>query len=563
MIVLSLVLAGICLLPIVAVGVSAFGGTLETGSNLAASVLPGFIATTIQLCVMVGIGTAVIGTASAWLVTVCQFPGRRMFEILLALPLAFPAYVLAYAYTDLLDHPGFVQSSLRALTGWGPRDYWLPEIRSVGGAALMLIFVLYPYVYLLARAAFIRQSTTAYSAARSMGHSPWNAFFKVSLPMARPAIAGGVVLTLMETVADFGTVAHFGVRTFATGIYQAWFSMGDRAAASQLAFCLLVVALFLVFLERTQRGNRRRHEAGKRIEAMAPHRLSGWRSFAAFTVCALPVMFGFIVPLIVLVAMAVSAGQGPFNPRFLHFVVNSLTVASVAAVVTVAGAIIVGYRERLVPGPAARFVKMVAGLGYAVPGSVIAVGVLVPFATIDNAIDGFARNTFGFSTGLLLTGTMAVLVMAYFVRFSAAALSAFDTGMSAIKPNIDAVARTLGSSTGGMLWKVHLPLMRASLLTGVLIVFVDVMKELPATMILRPFNFDTLAVQAYRLASDERLAQAALPSLAIVAFGLLPVIVLCRTIAASRPRHHSERAAPLSATLAIAPLPTMEKGAAL
>ena len=540
LIVLAYCLAAICVAPVAAVAFSAFGGTLETGTSLAASVLPGFIVTTIQLCLMVGIGTAVIGTATAWLVTACQFPGRRVFEILLALPLAFPAYVLAYAYTDLLDHPGLVQTTLREITGWGPRDYWFPEIRSVGGAALMLIFVLYPYVYLLARAAFLRQSTTAYSAARSLGHSPWSAFLRVSLPMARPAIAGGVVLTLMETVADFGTVAHFGVRTFATGIYQAWFSMGDRAAASQLAFCLLLVALFLVFLERAQRGGRRHHEAGKRIEAMAPHRLSGWRAAAALGACALPVLFGFALPLAVLLDMAVSAGQGPFNARFQGFVANSLTVAGVAAVVTVAASVIVGYRDRLVPGRAGRLVKTIAGLGYAVPGSVIAVGVLVPFAAIDNAVDGFARTHLGFSTGLLLTGTMAVLVMAYFVRFSAAALSAFDTGMSAIKPSIDAVARTLGCSTGTMLFRVHLPLMRASLLTGVLIVFVDVMKELPATMILRPFNFDTLAVHAHRLAADERLAQAALPSLAIVAFGLLPVIVLGRTIARSRPRHHSE-----------------------
>ncbi|WP_306119681.1 MULTISPECIES: iron ABC transporter permease [unclassified Roseitalea] len=539
-------IAALCILPIVAVGVSAAGGSWETWAGLAGTVLPRYVWATVQLVVLVGLGTAMVGTGAAWLVTLCQFPGRRVFEILLALPLAFPAYVLAYAYTDLLDHPGAVQTALRAVTGWGPRDYWFPEIRSLPGAALMLIFVLYPYVYLLARAAFLRQSPTAYFAARTLGHSPWSAFFRVSLPVARPAIAGGVILALMETVADFGTVAHFGVQTFATGIYQAWFSMGDRPAAAQLAFCLMLVALFLVFLERIERGARRHHEAGRRVEAMAPHFLSGWRAAGAIALCAVPVLAGFAVPLAVLFDMAVTSGQSPFTERYIGFVRNSLSVSFVAAVVTVAAAVLVGYFVRLSPGRLANTAKTVAGMGYAIPGGVIAVGVLVPFAAFDNALDAFMRARFDVSTGLLLTGSIAVLVFAYMVRFMAVALSSFDTGMSQIKPSVDAVARTLGASTGRMLWRVHLPLMRASLLTGFLIVFVDVMKELPATLILRPFNFDTLAVQAYRLASDERLAQAAVPSLIIVGFGLLPVIILCRTIARERPRHHSELPAALA-----------------
>ncbi len=532
--------AALCIVPLVSVAVTASSGSWETLSRLADTVLWRFTWTTAQLVVMVAIGTAAIGTGAAWLVTICQFPGRRVFEILLALPLAFPAYVLAYAYTDLLDHPGAVQTTLRQAMEWGPRDYWFPEIRSLPGAALMLIFVLYPYVYLLARAAFLRQSPTAYFAARTLGHSPWQAFFRVSLPVARPAIAGGTILALMETIADFGTVSHFGVQTFATGIYQAWFSMNDRAASTQLAFCLLLVALFLVFLERVERGARKHHEAGRRVEAMAPHVLDGWRAAGAVALCAVPVLVGFIIPLIVLMEMAIDSGQNPFTRRYQGFIVNSLTVSFVAATITVFGAVVIGYMARLRPGRAASTIKMIAGMGYAIPGGVVAVGVLIPMAGFDNALDGFMRAQFGISTGLLITGSMTILVMAYVVRFMAVALSSFDTGMSQIKSNVDAVARTLGASTGRMLWQVHLPLMRASLLTGFLIVFVDVMKELPATMILRPFNYDTLAVQAYRLASDERLAQSAVPSLIIVAFGLLPVIVLCRTIARSRPRHHSE-----------------------
>ena len=523
--------AGLCIIPIAAVGIAAAGGTFDTWFRLWDTVLPRYIWNTVQLAFYVGIGTAATGTGAAWLVTMCRFPGSRILEIVLALPLAFPAYVLAYAYTDLLDHPGPVQSTLRAVTGWGPRDYWFPEIRSLGGAALMLIFVLYPYVFLLARAAFLRQSPTAYFAARTMGHGPWSAFFRVSLPVARPAIAGGTILAMMEAIADFGTVAHFGVQTFATGIYQAWFSMGDRPAASQLAFCLMLAALFLVALESRQRGGAKHHQAGNRIEAMTPHFLSGWRAAAAILACLIPVAAGFVIPLITLLEMAVRSGQNPFAPRYLDFVQNSLILASVAAVLTVIGAVIVGYRMRLAPGKAAMITKTLSGIGYALPGSVIAVGLLVPFARLDNTIDAFMRAHFDISTGLLFTGSIALLVMTYIVRFMAAALSAFDTGISQIRPNVDAVARTLGSGTLNMLLKVHLPLMRASLLTALLIVFVDTMKELPATLILRPFNFDTLAVQAHRLASDERLAQAAVPSLVIVAFGLLPVIILCRTIA--------------------------------
>jgi iron(III) transport system permease protein len=530
----------LCAFPLVAVGVSALGGTLDTFQSLAATVLPRYLWTTIQLVFWVGLGTAVIGTAAAWLVVMCDYPGRRWMEILLALPFAFPAYVLAYAYTDLLDHPGVVQSVLREMTGWGPREYWFPEIRSLGGAALMLTLVLYPYVYLLVRAAFLRQSQSGYQAARTLGHTPWQAFFRVSLPLARPAIAGGTILALMETVADFGTVAHFSVQTFSTGIYQAWISIGDRAAASQLALCLMGVAFTLVLLERIERGGRRHHEAGKRIEAIARHQLTGWRAAGAVGICLPPILGGFVIPLIVLFEMAVTSGQNPLSPRYIDFITNSLTVASIAAFVTVGLAMALGYYARLYPSRGANVSKSVAAMGYAIPGGVIAVGVFIPFAAFDNALDSYMRSTFDISTGLLLSGSAIVLVVAYAVRFMAAALSAFDTGITQIKQTTEGVARSLGAGSTRLVGRIYLPMMKASLLTGLLIVFVDVMKELPATLILRPFNFDTLAVQAHRLASDERLAQAAVPSLIIVAFGLLPVIVLCRTIANTRPKHHAD-----------------------
>lgn len=527
MAVLAWLAAGLCLLPIGAVALAALTGGFETVSGLAGTVLPRYTRTTLMMVTIVATATAVIGTGTAWLVTMTRFPGRRVLEIALALPLAFPAYVLAYAYTDFLDHPGWVQTTLRDLTGWGPRDYWFPEIRSLPGAAMMLTLVLYPYVYLLARAAFLQQSATAYLAARTLGRGPWVAFFRVSLPIARPAIAGGVLLAIMETIADFGTVSYFNVQTFATGIYQSWFSFADRGAAAQLALCLLAAALVLAALERRQRAGQRHHGAGRKFEVLDPPVLSGWRATLALTFCALPVLLGFLLPAGLLLWM----GHGRFEifltDRYLGFLQNSLTLASVAALVTVTAAIFLGFNTRLHPTRANKAAIGIAGLGYAVPGGVIAVGLLVPFAAFDNALDAFMRDRFDISTGLLITGSIWLLVMAYTVRFMAAALSAYDAGLSTINPNIDAVARTLGRTPSTMLRGVHLPILRPSLLTALLIVFVDVMKELPATLIMRPFNYDTLAVQAHRLAADERLAEAAVPSLVIGAVGLLPVIVLC------------------------------------
>jgi iron(III) transport system permease protein len=526
--------AGLCLLPMAAVAFAALTGGTDSLRLLAGTVLPRYAATTLALVVLVATGTALIGVGAAWLVTMTRFPGVRILEIALALPLAFPAYVLAYAYTHLLDHPGAVQALLREVMGWGPRDYWFPEIRSLPGAAAMLTLVLYPYVYLLARAAFLQQSATAFLAARALGRSAWGAFWAVSLPMARPAIAGGVLLAIMETIADYGTVAYFGVQTFATGIYVSWFGLADRAAAAQLALCLLAFALLLAMLERIQRGAARHHTVGARFERIPPARLTGWRAAGAIALCGIPVILGFALPAVLLLEMAIGSGQDLLSPRYQRFLQNSVTLASVAALVTVLGAVVIGFTQRLYKTRATQTAAQIARMGYAVPGGVIAVGLLVPFAAFDNALDAWMRANLGISTGLLFTGSIWLLVAAYVVRFMAAALSAYDGGQAAIHSNMDAVARTLGHTPAGMLRRVHLPILRPSVLTALLIVFVDVMKELPATLIMRPFNFDTLAVQAHRLASDERLAGAAVPSLVIVAVGLLPVILVCRGLGAKR-----------------------------
>lgn len=514
----------------IAVAIAAMGGGFETVQMLAGTVLPRYVGSTALLCLIVGIGTSVIGTGTAWLVTATRFPGRRLLEFCLVLPLVYPAYVIAYAYTDLLDHPGLVQTTLRDLMGWGPRDYWFPEIRSLGGAAAMLTFVLYPYVYLLSRAAFLQQSSTAYTVARTLGHKPLSAFLRVSMPLARPAIAGGVLLALMETLADYGTVAYFGVQTFATGIYVSWFGLFDRVAAAQLALCLLVVALTLALLERQQRGQSRFHAAGRSFEQMEPAKLRGGAAVAAIAFCFLPVLLGFLLPTAILVGLASGTGQLLFTPRYLGFIEHSVTLSAIAAVITVAAAVALTFSVRLKPSPSAQAATSIAGVGYAVPGGVIAVGLLFPFAAFDNALDHFMETRFGIDTGLLITGSIALMIAAYMVRFLAVALNTIDSGLASVHPNIDAVARTLGQTPLSMLRKIHLAILRPSLLTALLIVFVDVMKELPATLILRPFNYDTLAVQAHRLASDERLQEAAVPSLVIGAVGLLPVLVLIWSI---------------------------------
>lgn len=528
-------LAALCALPALSVALSAALGDWSLWSLLMATVLPRYALTTLQLALLVGTGALLLGVGSAVLVTACRFPCKRIFEVALIAPLAFPAYVLAYAYTYMLDHPGPVQATLREVMGWGPRDYWFPEIRSLGGAALMLVLVLYPYVYLLTRAALIHQSVTAAQVARTLGLGPWGVLFRVTLPMARPAIVGGVALALMETISDFGVASHFGVQTFATGVYRAWFSMGDRVAAAQLSLCLLALAVALVSLERAQRGRAKRHQAGRRYERLAELELTGWRGRAAAAACAVPVALGFVIPLIMLGSMAWSAWGGLGIERYWGFAWNTLTLAGSAAALVMGAALMIGYAVRLAPGPGARAAQVAASVGYAAPGSVIAVGLLTPLAFLDNSIDAWARDALGLSTGLLLTGTVAGILLAYLSRFMAAGLNAVSAGFEGLGPNLDASARVLGCNVWGVVARVHAPLLRGSLLTGALIVFVDVTKELPATLMLRPFDFDTLAVQAYRLASDERLTEAAAPSLAIAAVGMAPVLLLARSIRRSRP----------------------------
>ena len=522
-------------LPVASVGLNIFvGGTSATWSHLAATVLPEYILNSLWLCLGVGVGVGTLGVTTAWLTAMHDFPGRRFFEWALVLPLAMPAYVMAYVYTDFLQFVGPLQTALREAFGWQHGDYWFPDVRSLPGAILMFVCVLYPYVYLLVRTAFLERASGMLEAARTLGMGPWRAFFAVSLPLARPAIVAGVALALMETLADYGTVAYFAVNTFTTGIYRAWFSLGDRVAAAQLAAMLLSFVLFLLMAERISRGRARYHNTTGRNRPLAGAHLRGFSAFFAFVGCLLPLLLGFILPALLLLKMALTEGDTQFGERFLLLSRNSFLLAGVTSAIGVLLALLMAYGARLSKSTLASGLNRLVGLGYAVPGAVIAVGVLIPVTRLDNWLAGQWEHWLGTNPGLLLTGGIAALVYAYLVRFLAVALHTVESSLAKITPNMDDAARCLGLGQGATLRRVHAPLLRGSLLTAGLLVFVDVMKELPATLVMRPFNFDTLATQVYTLASDERLAEASTASLAIVAVGLLPLIALSRQVSRAR-----------------------------
>jgi len=531
----ALAITLLLLAPIAAVLVNVLVPGSGTWQHLAETVLGSYVANTVGLAIGVGIGVLVIGVALGWLVTMCEFPGRRFFEWALVVPLAVPAYVMAYVYVQLLQFAGPVQGALRGVTGWQYGDYWFPEIRSLGGAIAMLVLVLYPYVYLLARAAFLEQSVCALDVSRTLGCTAWGSFFRVALPLARPAIAAGVALALMEAVADFGVVSYFDLPVFTTGIYRAWFSFSDHVAAAQLSSALLCVVFAILLFERWMRGRGRYHHTSGRYRPLQRHRLQGPRAWLATTAAALPLLLGFGLPAAVLLELALAHGDAQFGPRYLELARNSLTLAVIGAVIAVGCAILLALAARLRPGVIPTVAGRVAGLGYAVPGAVIAIGILLPVTAFDNAVDGAMRSLFGVSTGLILSGSIFALLYAYTARFLASALHTVEAGFAKVTPSMDSAARALGRGPLRMVIEVHAPLVWSSLLTATLLVFVDVMKELPATLIMRPFNFDTLAIQAYNLARDERLAEAATPALTIVLVGLLPVILLSRAIARGRP----------------------------
>lgn len=527
----ALLVAGVIGLPLATLLAGIVRPSEGVWPHLMATVLPGYVGNSLMLVGGVVLLAILIGTATGWLVAACDFPGRRTLEWALMLPLAMPGYVIAMVYFQLLAYGGPVQSWLRATFGWGRADYWFPPVASLGGAIVVLALVLYPYVYLLARAAFLRQSGHLLEAARALGHGPFAAFRRVALPMAWPAVAAGSAFVAMETLADFGTVQHLGVPTLTTGIFRTWFGRGAPVAAAQLAALLLAFVAVAFVIEHALRGSRRfAGDPGGRAPVIARARLRPLAATGAILACALPVILGFIVPAAELARLTWVAGDPLWGPRFIPFVTNSLMLAAGTAVLLVAVAVFLAYARRLQGGPVIAAATQFAGFGYAIPGAVIAVGVLIPMAAFDNALDGWMRATFGVSTGLLLTGSLAALVFAYTVRYLAVALKTVEASFARIPPSLDEAARSLGQGAWGALWRVQLPLLRPGLLTAAILVFADLMKELPATMIVRPFNFETLAVRTFRLAQDSRIEEAATSALLIVAVGIIPVILLSRAL---------------------------------
>ena len=513
--------------------------------HLVETKLAHYIQNSLILASGVLIGSLLIGVSTAWLLTAYQFPGRKFLSWALLLPMAMPAYVAAYAYTDLAEFAGPLQTLLRDITGWERGDYWFPQIRSLPGAVIVMSLVLYPYVYLTTRAAFLCQSSSLFESARSLGAGAWRRFWSVAIPMARPAIAGGASLAVMESLTDYGTVDYFAIDTFTTGIYRTWDGLYSYEAACQLAAVMLITVAVLLSLERLSRGKRQFHRVGQRQQRQQPDRLSGSRGWLATVWCSLPIIGGFAIPCAVLLAHGqwhMSALEQMWIPAW-----NSLQLALIAAGFAVFCALLLAYGQRLYPlhsphSPHSPLSKhshwlptislRIASLGYAIPGSVVAVAIINPAAWIDNEVlSPVAHTLTGASPQLWISGTMAILIFAYVVRFLAVALSSIEPTLKSITPSHEAAARSLGHGPQASLRRLHLPLMRTGILTAMLLVIVDVLKELPATMILRPFNFQTLAVAVHDQVSQESLALAALPALAIVLVGLGPVCLLTRSIA--------------------------------
>ena len=531
--VLLVSLALILAMPVLTILGYVFVPAPEVWAHLRATVLADYVWNTLWLVLGVGIGVLLLGVPVAWLNSLCDFPGQRIFEWALLLPMALPAYIIAYTYTGVLDFAGPVQGLIRFSGGWGYGEYWFPEIRSLGGAILMLSLVLFPYVYLLARAAFLQQSVGVLEVSRTLGLNAWQSVWRVALPLARPAIMTGLSLAMMETLADFGTVQYFAVPTFTTGIFRTWFGLGDSAAASQLAALLMSLVFMVLLLEQWARRKARYHHTAAKHSRLPRYSLRGPWALMAVLLCALPLALGFIIPVGQLLYWSMTSARSTLNTEFIALVQHSLLLAGVAALIALLLALILAYGKRIAGETGVNLIVRLAGMGYAVPGTVIAVGVLIPLTWLDNRLDSVLHR------GLWLSGTVFALLFAYQVRFLAVSLQTVEAGLGKIKLTLDNAGRILGLTSWGVLRQLHLPLMRGTVLTAILLVFVDVLKELPATLILRPFNFNTLAVKAYELASDERLADAGLPALLIVAVGIIPVVVLSRSITKARAGEHA------------------------
>lgn len=522
----SVLLSLFVLLPVTGLLWAAVGTDENIWQHLFDSVLPNYIVNSLILMTGVCLGVTLVGTCTAWLIANCRFPGHKVFGWMLILPLAMPAYVMAYVYTDFLEYSGPLQTALRLIFSWeNSNEYWFPEIRSHGGAIVLLSLVLYPYVYALARAAFSAQAPSLLEAGRMLGHGPIKVFFSVSLPLARPAIVVGVTLASMETLSDFGTVDYFAVRTLTTGIFDVWFGMENQSGAAQIALVLLTFIILLVWLERTSR-KKQKINTSSRMNSTVRFELKGWRSALAIICCGLPILFGFLLPAIILAIYSSYSFDLFKYADYLAYTGNTLFLATGSAVLCMMLGIFIGYSQRLSSHWSVKLATRISTIGYAIPGAALAIGLIISFGAMNEIIIPLSDHFSLSAQSFFLSGGVVALFFAYTIRFLAISVGSVESGLEKITPNMDMASRTLGSGPFSTLCRIHIPLLRPALIAGSILVFVDTMKELPATLILRPFNFETLATFVYQYASDELLAECAPAALTIVLAGMLPVILL-------------------------------------
>lgn len=526
----AVLVAGLVLMPVLSVVWLALNPTDNIWPHLLSSVMPRYFGNTVALAMGTGLLAAAMGTGAAWLVSMYDFPGRGVLQWLLLLPLAVPAYIGAYALADFLDYSGPVQIALRGWFGWETaRDYWFPRIRSLEAAIVVLASALYPYVYLLTRAALHEQSGSAYEVARALGTGPWGLFARVGLPLARPAIVAGSAIAMMEAVADYGVVSYFGVQTLNTGIFTTWLERRNAGGAAQIACAMLAIIVLLSLWERFARRNARYHQSARQPRPIQRQRLRALPGVLATLACTLPFAMGFVLPVGVIATYALAYPQGWVSPGLVRAAWHTVSLGGIAAVLTVLMALIMVYGTRLSGRALPRLLMPVTTIGYAAPGAVLAVGLLIPLAALDHRVaDGWLAVT-GTDPGLILTGTGTAIVLAYLVRFFAIGQGAIDAAFTRVPPSLPMAARSLGRDNAGVLRAVYLPMMRGSVGAALLLVFVDCVKELPATLLLRPFNFETLATRTHERASLEDLGNAAPAALLVMAVGLAAVALLART----------------------------------
>ncbi|EKO3417190.1 iron ABC transporter permease [Vibrio fluvialis] len=526
----SVALATLLVLPILAIFFTAIGQTDDVFAHLLSTVMPTYAFNTVVLTLSVMALALLFGIPSAWLMAMCRLPGEKVLQWALVLPLAIPGYIVGYIFTGWFDYAGPIQVWLREQTGWMAGEYYFPDIRSLAGASIVLALVLYPYVYLMCRAAFMEQNVSLLQSARLLKCSPWESFRRISLPLVRPSIAVALSLVAMETVGDFGTVSYFAVNTLTTAVYDTWMNYSNLTAAAKISAVMLVIVLLLLSAERYSRRRQKLYQSQFNSHEDFRYALRGWKKWLALLWCWGLVCVAFIFPLLQLLSYAYTYFEQSWTAEFREYALNSLQVSLSAAVIGVAVALVVNFYSRLKSNRVSVALMRLSSMGYAVPGTVLAIGVMVPVLTLDHAVNDVAKAMQWGRPGLIFSGTMFAIIFALIVRFSAVAIGSIESSLNKISPSLDMAARTMGCQANAMLWRVHLPLVRRGALIASLLVFIESMKELNAALLLRPFNFETLATYVYNYASDEHLELAALPAVLLVLVGLIPLVVVNRSL---------------------------------